>query len=73
MARQQRSLRPIVELASHLSTGSWLALAVVAVLVLVEAGGLVLAILQLSFAALRWPGSWGGCGSSWLTPCCSSS
>ena len=56
MARQQRSLRPIVELASHLSMGSWLAVAVVAALVLLEAGGLVAAILQLSFWALLLAG-----------------
>jgi ATP-binding cassette subfamily B protein len=56
MARQQRSLRPIVELATHLSTGTWLAVALVAGLVLVEAGGLVLAILQLSFWALLLAG-----------------
>jgi len=56
MARQQRPLRPILELARHLSLGSWLAVALVAGLVLLEAGGLVLAILQLSFWGLLLAG-----------------
>jgi len=56
MARQQRSLRPIVELASHLSMGSWLGVALVAALVLFEAGGLVLATVQLSFWGLLLAG-----------------
>ena len=56
MARQQRSLRPLVELTNHLSMGSWLGVALVAALVLLEAGSLVLAILQLSFWALLLAG-----------------
>jgi len=52
MARQQRSLRPIVELGRELSITSWLAVLAVVALVLVEAGGLVLAVLQLAFWAL---------------------
>ncbi|MFZ9229925.1 MAG: hypothetical protein ACO231_09100, partial [Prochlorococcaceae cyanobacterium] len=57
MARQQRSLRPIVELARELSITSWLAVLAVVALVLIEAGGLVLAVFQLAFWALLVAGA----------------
>ncbi len=57
MARQQRPLRPIVELGRELSLVSWLAVAAVALLVLIEAAGLVLAVLQLAFWALLMAGT----------------
>jgi len=53
---QPRPLRPLVELGRQLSLGSWLGVALVAALVLLEAGGLVLAILQLSFWGLLLAG-----------------
>ena len=56
MVLQPRPLRPILELGRQLSLGSWLGVAVVAALVLLEAGGLVLAILQLSFWGLLLAG-----------------
>ncbi len=49
MARQQR---PFIEMVRHLSSGSLQGIALVLVLVLIEAGGLLLAILQLSFWGL---------------------
>ena len=49
MARQNRSLRPLLELSRTLTASSWWGVLLVAVLVLLEAGGFVLAIVQLSF------------------------
>ena len=56
MVQQPRPLRPVLELGRQLSLGSWLGVALVAALVLLEAGGLVLAILQLSFWGLLLAG-----------------
>jgi ATP-binding cassette, subfamily B, bacterial len=52
LVRLQRPLRPLLELCQQLSRASWLAVALVAGLVLLEAAGLVVAILQFSFSAL---------------------